>query len=82
MNVSPLLTEDDMIRLSVIQIEGKFARIRCTVACWARGEFDEADLARKLAAYTTKNTALLEPPRKLTVNGLPALELPLTWREG
>jgi hypothetical protein len=77
------LTPDDLARLSVIALGGKFARIRCTLARWTRGETNEAELAGALATYTARSMAPLEPlPRKLTVNGLPVLEMPLLWREG
>jgi hypothetical protein len=83
------LTPDDLTRLSVIALEGKFSRIRCVLACWTRGELEEPGepgLAKALKVFETKNEETLEPPppatRKLTVNGLPALEMPLMWREG
>ena len=38
------LTEEDLARLNNIALHGKFARVRCVLAFWCRGECNESDL--------------------------------------
>lgn len=57
-----------------------FARIRFLLAAFDRLEFCEAGLCARLDRYVERSAAVVLPPRKLTVNGLPMMP-PISWSE-
>lgn len=56
-----------------------FARIRCLLAAFDRGEFDVDGLALRLDRYVDRSPVVAREPRAKTAVGMPAVSI--VWSE-